>query len=1196
MGKELERAIKISGKLDKSLNSAVRNAQTQLNTLGKNGGRALTALSGAFVVAGAKIAKDSIEAYQSYESALNSAAAVAGFEKGTKEYEMMNAAAREAGRTTVKTAEDSAHALEYMALAGWSVEDSTKALMPVLKLSAAANMDLATTSDLVTDTMAAMGLGINDLGRYLDVLTKANNSANHNSQELLESYAGVGGVLRNLNVPIEKSAAVLGVMADQSLKGSEAGTALNAILVNMQKKSGDSFKAMSKLGVSMYDSAGNARDLLAVFQDIHDKTASMTTEQRNLMYQMIGGKAHVDDFAKIMNGFTESAETGTVRVYELEKAYGAASGTLDKFYDIKTSTFEAAVTKLQSAYNDMLIEIGGSIIPGLNEAVEGLTNNMPNIQNAILNVFNEVVPVMSNALIFAANNADKIIKVVTGTVKAFLMFKALKGAVNIAKLAKDINTLVKAAGGLTTLKGVIGTLTGIGSAGSAAGAGLASIGAAASGIGILAAAVAGGVIAYKIWDKATYHWADNLAGLEKPIERHANSIERLNSLSGELGELQLIINSPDSSAEQITTAQTRLQEIADLLEQEYGLHINVDDTGLSEAAEQVHEIINALSYKEHVDLAKSTAKYIDELTGLIPTYKESVASIPEKMSTYNQAAAANTAVNGSNGAWSNLQFATTNYDLTGDINKYAERARNAVQQVLDAGLTTEFAEAGFNYGLTAIDGMADALKTGDASRLMLNEGDIEKVRQTMNDLANNTTTAFDQANKELEAARGNIAEFDRVSNKASEDLAKALRSDVLLGNTEQAENVTNQFRQLGETIAAAGASTDILARNFALANSGFTDMSAAIEAGGIQKVATDFLNFQLSIGQSAASAVQGAALIANGFDSVEVAAAAGDAAVNAIIADMARLGAAQGMFNGLDNAGIAAKLSEMAQAMNLIPDNKQVVVNATGNFEVIERAQQAADNLNGTQANANLGANDNATPTVEKVQQAVDKLNSTTAQPTLAANDQATSVINSVSGKLDGLNGKTATTTIITEYKTKGTPPGNSATGTNFWRGGLTYVNDQRGVSDPRELITYGGRAWWYNGRDILADIPRGARILTAAESRAYINGSHRNGLERVPFDGYVAELHEGERVLTADQADGYGVTIDDMLDIVAGMTGSGQQQNDGGGQQIIFSPQITIAGGGDKETVMAAMRMSYSEFREYMQEYERDTRRRVFG
>lgn len=1195
MGKELELAIKISGKLDKSLNSAVRNAQTQLNTLGKRGGRALTALTAATVAAGVKVAKDSIEAYQSYESALNSAAAVAGFEKGTKEYEMMNAAAREAGRTTVKTAEDSAHALEYMALADWSVEDSTKALMPVLKLSAATNTDLATTSDLVTDSMANLGLGINDLQRYLDVSAAANNKSNQTAMQLQEAYLGVGGVLKNLNAPIEESAAVLGVLANRGTKGSEAGTALNAILVNMQKQSGDAYKAMKKLGVSMYDARGDARSILDVFQEISEKTAGMTEEQRNLTYQMIGGKAHVDSMAKIMAGFTDTAADGKKEIYSLKEAFDNAGGSLDKLYGIKTDTFAGTMETLKSAHESMLIDIGERIAPSLRKAAQSLIDNMPNIENAIVGVFDRVIPLVANGLNFAAANGDKIIKVVTGIVKAFLMFKALKGAVNIAKLAKDINTLVKAAGGLTTLKGVIGTLTGIGSAGSAAGAGLASIGAAASGIGILAAAVAGGVIAYKIWDKATYHWADNLAGLEKPIERHANSIERLNSLSGELGELQLIINSPDSSAEQITTAQTRLQEIADLLEQEYGLHINVDDTGLSEAAEQVHEIINALSYKEHVDLAKSTAKYIDELTGLIPTYKESVASIPEKMSTYNQAAAANTAINGSNGAWSNLQFATTNYDLTGDLNKYADRARSAVQQVLDAGLTTEFAEAGFNYGLTAIDGMADALKTGDASRLMLNEGDIEKVRQAMNDLANNTTTAFDQANKELEAARGNIAEFDRVSNKASEDLAKALRSDVLLGNTEQAENVTNQFRQLGETIAAAGANTDTLARNFALANSGFADMSAAIEAGGIQKVATDFLDFQLSIGQSAESAVQGAALIANGFDSVEVAAAAGDTAVNAIIADMARLGEAQGMFNGLDNAGIAAKLSEMAQAMNLIPENKQVVVNATGNFEVIEKAQQAADNLNGTQANANLGANDNATPTVEKVQQAVDKLNGTTAQPTLAANDQASSVINSVSGKLDGLNGKTATTTIITEYKTKGTPPGNSATGTNFWRGGLTYVNDQRGVSDPRELITYGGRAWWYNGRDILADIPRGARILTAAESRAYIDGSHRNGLERVPFDGYVAELHEGERVLTADQADGYGVTIDDMLDIVTGMTGSGQQQNDGGGQQIIFSPQITIAGGGDKETVMTAMRLSYSEFREYMQEYERDTRRRVF-
>ena len=1157
MGKELELAIKISGKLDKSLNSAVRNAQTQLNTLGKNGGRALTALTAATVAAGVKVAKDSIEAYQSYESALNSAAAVAGFEKGTKEYEMMNAAAREAGRTTIKTAEDSAHALEYMALAGWSVEDSTKALMPVLKLSAATNTDLATTSDLVTDSMANLGLGINDLQRYLDVSAAANNKSNQTAMQLQEAYLGVGGVLKNLNAPIEESAAVLGVLANRGTKGSEAGTALNAILVNMQKQSGDAYKAMKKLGVSMYDARGDARSILDVFQEISEKTAGMTEEQRNLTYQMIGGKAHVDSMAKIMAGFTDTAADGKKEIYSLKEAFDNAGGSLDKLYGIKTDTFAGTMETLKSAYESMLIDIGERIAPSLRTASQSLIDNMPNIENAIVGVLDRVIPLVANGLNFAAANGDKIIKVVTGIVKAFLMFKALKGVVNIAKLAKDIKTLTTAAGGLPILKGAATSLSGLGTGATAA------LGSVSTLVAPLAAVGAGLAILYA-YNYRKEHWAEGMKEQAAAVQTAAEKLTKYNELAQTVAEQREIIKNPYSSTEDVEAARAKLQEIAALLEKEYNLTINADTTQLENA-------INMAQSLNRAEYIKSGAQYLKNATDKASDYAATKSNMPQLQSRQEEAIRRQAALTGYYAQAQLLQTRKDNGKITAEkYNKEMERIGWSADQF---GYSTVFGKSATDASVTTTE--------------FLNN---------LNYLANNSKFAVDRATTEIKTAQGQIDDFENSARDAGNAFAQALASDTKMGNRADINDDIVQMQTLGQTMIQAGANTDELSMAFAAAALGYTDFSKAVTDGKAAELADNFLQFKIQIGDTSENAVQGAALIKNGFENVETAAAAGDAAVNAIIADMARLGEAQGMFSGLDNNGIAAKLSEMAQAMNLIPDNKQVVVNATGNFEVIERAQQAADNFNGAQANAKLGVDDKATEPINKAQGAMDKLNGIIAKPIISANDQASGVINSVSGKLDSLNGKTATTTIITEYKTKGTPPGNSAAGTDYWRGGLTYVNDQRGVSDPRELITYGGRAWWYNGRDVLADVPRGARILTAAESRPYIDGSHRNGLERVPFDGYVAELHEGERVLTADQADGYGVTIDDMLDIVAGMTGGSQQQNDGGGQQIIFSPQITIAGGGDKETVMTAMRMSYSEFREYMQEYERDTRRRVFG
>ena len=143
----------------------------------------------------------------------------------------------EMGRTTSKTATESANALEYMALAGWDVDTSIAALPGVLKMSEASGMDLARCSDLVTDSMSALGIQVGEngegLSNYMDVAAKAQNKSNQTAEQLMEAYLGVGGVMNNLGVPLTESATALGVLANRGIKGSEAGTALNAIMNNL---------------------------------------------------------------------------------------------------------------------------------------------------------------------------------------------------------------------------------------------------------------------------------------------------------------------------------------------------------------------------------------------------------------------------------------------------------------------------------------------------------------------------------------------------------------------------------------------------------------------------------------------------------------------------------------------------------------------------------------------------------------------------------------------------------------------------------------------------------------------------------------------------------------------------------------------------------------------------------------------------
>ena len=239
-------AIKIAGQLEGSFKQALKGAQNGLSGLGvagKVGGAAVKATAATITTAGAAIG--AVGAYSAnvgkdFESAMSSVAATA--DASAEEYTKLENAAREMGRTTSKTAAESANALEYMSLAGWDVDKSISALPSVLRLSEASGMDLARCSDLVTDSMSALGDVAGELPDYLDVVAKSQNKSNQSAEQLMEAYLNVGGTMKDLGVPIEESAAALGVMANRGRKGGEAGQALSAIMANLTTGTGQAGK------------------------------------------------------------------------------------------------------------------------------------------------------------------------------------------------------------------------------------------------------------------------------------------------------------------------------------------------------------------------------------------------------------------------------------------------------------------------------------------------------------------------------------------------------------------------------------------------------------------------------------------------------------------------------------------------------------------------------------------------------------------------------------------------------------------------------------------------------------------------------------------------------------------------------------------------------------------------------------------
>ena len=292
--------ILLGAKKTSSFQSGINGAKSGLQGMSSTAKKVAGLIATAFGAIKIKdFVKESVDTFSDYEQSLANTAAIANATQ--TEQEQLNEAAREAGKATTKTAKESADALGYMALAGWNVKESTSALQPVLKLSAASNMDLATCSDLVTDSMSALKLQVKDLPEYLDMVTKAQNSSNMNSQQMMEAYIKAGGAARTLGVSAKDTGVAFGILANNGTKGAEGGTALNAMLTRIGSNK-SALTMMKSLGISIFDSQGKFVGLEEALKRINAGVSKLSTEDQAKALKEIAGTNY---YSKMVGCFPE---------------------------------------------------------------------------------------------------------------------------------------------------------------------------------------------------------------------------------------------------------------------------------------------------------------------------------------------------------------------------------------------------------------------------------------------------------------------------------------------------------------------------------------------------------------------------------------------------------------------------------------------------------------------------------------------------------------------------------------------------------------------------------------------------------------------------------------------------------------------------------------------------------------------------
>lgn len=330
-------------------------------------GTALTSAAVAGGTAAVKIGSD-------FDSSMSKVLALSGA-VGT-EFDELREKAKEMGATTSKTAKESADALGYMALAGWDTQQMMEGLEPILRASEAGAMDLATASDLITDSMSAMGVSVNDLTHYLDVATKAQSSSNTSLEQLLNAYVVAGGSFKNFNVSLEESAALLGVLANRGIKGSEAGNALNSVLINLIGASGKSSEAMETLGVSAFDADGKFIGVTETLEQVSAALEKLDEEQRAVLTAQLGGKTQYDTLQALLSGVNEEYDNLLGKIED-------SNGALEDAAKIMRDNLQGDITTLKSTLQDLGIEVNDRFTDAFREAVQVTTKEFAKLSNEV---------------------------------------------------------------------------------------------------------------------------------------------------------------------------------------------------------------------------------------------------------------------------------------------------------------------------------------------------------------------------------------------------------------------------------------------------------------------------------------------------------------------------------------------------------------------------------------------------------------------------------------------------------------------------------------------------------------------------------------------------------------------------------------------------------------------------------------------
>lgn len=411
----------------------------------------------------AEIPAKMVEVGSGFEASMSQVAATMGITSAAEEFETLSDAAKEMGEATKFSASQAGEALNYLALAGYDAEKAVNALPTVLNVAAAGGMELAAASDMVTDAMSALGLETSQMADFSDKLAVTAQKSNTSVAQLGEAILTVGGTAKNLAGGVTEMNTVLGILADNGIKGAEGGTALRNVILSLTAPTSTAAKAIDGLGLSVFDNEGKMRSLQDIVYDLNDALSTMTDADKSQVLSDIFNKVDLKSVNALLG-------TSMERFDELSGYIDNCSGAAADMAVTMDDNLKGDLTIMQSALEGLGIAAYEKFQTPMRDAVQSVTEDIGTLSQSISGgelseSFEKLSTVASDCIASiadgVANTLPKVINFMAEVANHAELVKAgilgIGGAIAAAKIAAQVTAVGGAVHKAALRIGLMGT-------------------------------------------------------------------------------------------------------------------------------------------------------------------------------------------------------------------------------------------------------------------------------------------------------------------------------------------------------------------------------------------------------------------------------------------------------------------------------------------------------------------------------------------------------------------------------------------------------------------------------------------------------------------------------------------------------------------------------------------------------------------